>query len=96
MNEARQRFLRLLRRKQRCWQSGVLVCGGLRLLRSAVLLFAGYVLLDYVLAFSTPALLGLFSLVTLLAQRTAHGRLLPIRRAAIRSRPTRSAPWAIR
>ena len=63
MNEARQRFLRLLRSKQRGWQLGVLLCGALRLLRSAVLLFAGYVLLDYVLAFSTPALLGLNGLL---------------------------------
>ena len=65
MNTARPPFLRLLQRHQRCGQAGVLACGALRGLRVAVLLFAAYALLDYLLAFSSPAMLGLNGLLLL-------------------------------
>lgn len=59
MNDTHQPFETRLKRQRRLWQAGVLLCGALRLLRLAVLVFASYVLLDYLLAFSSPALMAM-------------------------------------
>lgn len=42
---------------------------------------------DLAIARTTPALLGLFSLITLLAHRTAHHDILPVRQAAWYAKP---------
>ena len=50
---------------------------------------------DLAIARSTPALLGLFSLITLMADRAAQRDILPVRRTASYAKPTPTFSVAI-